>query len=132
MRYASTETRYTWTYEHLHVAGFTQDPNFFRYTRGRFVRDEASEMARRSIHFSVDELAVVAASAVGSTACVKFEKYAEGMYNKAFLLTMDNGVQVVAKLPNPNAGRPHFTTASEVATMEYVSRPAYTSEDRKL
>ncbi|PGH18010.1 hypothetical protein AJ80_04631 [Polytolypa hystricis UAMH7299] len=57
------------TYEHLRVAGFTQDPKFFRYTRGRFVRDEAFEMARRSIHFNV-----VAASAVGSTACVKFEK----------------------------------------------------------
>ena len=26
----------------------------------------------------------------------------------------------MAKVPNPNAGRPHFTTASEVATMEFV------------
>ena len=42
------------------------------------------------------------------------------MYNKAFLLSMDDGVQVVAKIPNPNAGRPHMTTASEVATMEFV------------
>lgn len=125
----------------LHVHGltsiyalpeFTQDPNFFRYTRGRFVRDEASEMARRSIHFNVDELALVEASAVGSTACVKFEKYLDGMYNKAFLLTMDNGVQVVAKLPNPNAGRPHFTTASEVATMEFVRCPAYPFQHRKF
>ncbi|KAK2861443.1 hypothetical protein FQN49_004186 [Arthroderma sp. PD_2] len=99
---------------------FTQDPNFFRYTRGRFVRDEASEMAQRSVQFNVDELARVAASAVGSTPCVKFEKYPDGMYNKAFELIMDNGVQVVAKLPNPNAGRPRFTTASEVATMEFM------------
>lgn len=36
-------------------------------------------------------------------------------------MKMDDGKEVVAKLPNPNAGRPHFTTASEVATMEYVS-----------
>lgn len=42
------------------------------------------------------------------------------MYNKAILLTMDNGTQVVAKVPNPNAGKPHFTTASEVATMDFV------------
>lgn len=97
-----------------------QDPNFFHYTRGRFIRDEACEMAGRSISFNVDELAIVAASAVGAKACVKFEKYPDGMYNKVFGLTMDNGVQVVAKLPNPNAGRPHFTTASEVATMEFV------------
>jgi hypothetical protein len=34
---------------------------------------------------------------------------------------MDDGRQVVAKIPNPNAGRPHFTTASEVATMDFVS-----------
>jgi hypothetical protein len=34
---------------------------------------------------------------------------------------MDDGQEVVAKVPNPNAGTPHFTTASEVATMEFVS-----------
>ena len=33
---------------------------------------------------------------------------------------MDDGKEVIAKLPNPNAGRAHFTTASEVATMDYV------------
>ena len=43
------------------------------------------------------------------------------MYNKALLLTMDDGTQAVAKVPNPNAGRPHFTTASEVATMDFSS-----------
>jgi hypothetical protein len=48
-------------------------------------------------------------------------KYREGLYNKAFLITFDNGSEVVAKLPNPNAGPRFFTTASEVATMDYVS-----------
>jgi len=33
---------------------------------------------------------------------------------------MEAGTQVVAKIPNPNAGQPHLTTASEVATMEFV------------
>jgi hypothetical protein len=42
------------------------------------------------------------------------------MYSKALLLTVENGARVVAKVPNPNAGRPHFTTASEVVTMEFV------------
>ena len=36
------------------------------------------------------------------------------------LLTMEDGTEVVAKVPNPNAGQPHFTTASEVATMDFV------------
>lgn len=48
-------------------------------------------------------------------------KYREGQYNKAFLLTFDNGSEVVAKLPNPNAGPRRWTTASEVATIDYVS-----------
>ncbi|EAW07044.1 uncharacterized protein ACLA_087500 [Aspergillus clavatus NRRL 1] len=47
-------------------------------------------------------------------------KYREGQYNKTFLLTLDNGSEVVAKLPNPNAGPNVLTTASEVATMDYV------------
>lgn len=33
---------------------------------------------------------------------------------------MDNGAEVFAKLPNPNAGPAHFTVASEVATRELV------------
>lgn len=33
---------------------------------------------------------------------------------------MDNGYEVIAKLPNPNAGPPHYTTASEVATVNFV------------
>jgi hypothetical protein len=48
-------------------------------------------------------------------------KFPEGQYNKAFLLTFDDKSEVVAKLPNPNAGPPILTTASEVATMEFVS-----------
>lgn len=40
--------------------------------------------------------------------------------NKVFLITMNDGKEVIAKLPNPNAGRAHFTTASEVATMDFV------------
>jgi hypothetical protein len=46
------------------------------------------------------------------------------MYNRVLLLSMDNGMEVVAKIPNPNSGQPHFTTASEVATMKFVSSPA--------
>lgn len=48
-------------------------------------------------------------------------KYREGQYNKAFLLTFNDGTDVVAKLPNPNAGPNVLTTASEFATMDYVS-----------
>lgn len=35
-------------------------------------------------------------------------------------MTMENGKQVVAKVPNPNAGQAQLTNGSEVATMEFV------------
>ena len=83
--------------------------------------DEAEQMAQRHVRFDMNELARVAADTVGATECVDIEKCPDGMYNKAFLFTMDNGKQVIGKVPNPNAGLPHFTTASEVATMDFVS-----------
>lgn len=94
--------------------------DYFRFTRDRFVSDEQHEMSQRYVRFNLAELARYAAKAVGSESCIGVEKYPDGMYKKAFLLTMDDGAQVVAKVPNPNAGRPHFTTASEVATVEFV------------
>ena len=50
----------------------------------------------------------------------KVLKLIEGLHNKAFIFTMDNGMEVVAKLPNPNAGPARYTTASEVATRTMV------------
>lgn len=50
-------------------------------------------------------------------------KCAEGLHNKGFILTMDNGCEVFAKLPNPNAGPARFTIASEIATRKLVRLP---------
>jgi hypothetical protein len=36
---------------------------------------------------------------------------------------MNKGNEVIAKVLNPNAGRPYFATASEVATMDFVRAP---------
>ncbi|ORY16031.1 hypothetical protein BCR34DRAFT_640576 [Clohesyomyces aquaticus] len=47
-------------------------------------------------------------------------KLHEGNFNKMFLITGDGGRELVAKIPNPNVGQTHFTTASEVATMDHV------------
>lgn len=97
--------------------------DYFRFTRGRFVCNEAFEMAQRYIRFDMNALSKIAANAVGSDFCVAVEKYPDGMYNKTFLFTTNDGSQVVGKVPNPNAGKPHFTTASEVATMDFVCCP---------
>jgi hypothetical protein len=68
----------------------------------------------------MNELAQVAAKSIGASHCVGIEKCPDGLYNKAYIFTMDNGHQVIGKVPNPNAGVPHHTTASEVATMDFV------------
>lgn len=96
--------------------------DLFNYTRGRFVRDEEYEMSQRRVRFNVNELARCATEAIGARSCVSVEKYPDGMYNKSMLLTMDDGSQVVAKVPNPNAGVPHFTTASEAKLRQWVSQ----------
>ncbi|QDS77893.1 hypothetical protein FKW77_000546 [Venturia effusa] len=90
------------------------------YTRGRFVCNERYELSQRCVRFNVAELTRRAVEAVRARTCVSISKYPDGMYNKAMLLTMDNGSRVVAKVPNPNAGLPHFTTASKVATMHFA------------
>ncbi|KAH1351200.1 hypothetical protein KXW98_000285 [Aspergillus fumigatus] len=95
---------------------------WFRYTRGRFLSNETHEMAIRYVKFNMDELVKHAAESVGlsSAQCVRVEKFPDGMFNKTFLFTMQDGTQVVGKVPNPNAGRAHYTTASDVATMDFV------------
>lgn len=67
-----------------------------------------------------ERLARIAAEWMGATHCTSIQKYPDGMFNKAFLMSMDNGREVVAKVPNPNSGIPHLTTAREVATMNFV------------
>lgn len=104
----------------LQNAVMPEPAELFNFTRGRFVRNETHEMTIRHRSYNVEELTRVAMTATDAQQCVQVTKYADGMHNRALLLTMDNGSQVVAKIPNPNAGQAHFTTASEAATMDYV------------
>jgi hypothetical protein len=97
----------------------------YAYTSGRWLWNEKYQLDRRYVKFNLQELLQVSAQAVGARFCVKVEKLPEGNFNKVFLITIDDGRELIAKLPNPNAGRPHFTTASEAATMDYVWAPRF-------
>ena len=77
-------------------------------------------MAERFVRFNVPELMRIAAMAVGRNRCVDMVKFTEGGFNKIFLLTMDDGYEVIARVPTPIAGPPHYMTASEVATMDFL------------
>lgn len=91
-----------------------------RFTSGRWLWNEQEQLSRRHVNFYLSALLRLAASAVGSKSCIHVLKLSEGQYNKVFQITMDDGKEVITKLPNPNAGTPHFATASEVATMHFV------------
>lgn len=107
------------------MIGDRDNSDFFRFTRGRFLSDESHQLSQTYVQFEIDELARLAVRTAeiasdGSRKCMNIEKLPDGMHNKAIRFTMDNGFQVVGKVPNPNAGQAHFTTASEVATMDFV------------
>lgn len=100
-----------------------KDEGLFTFTRGRFLYDEDCQMAQRTVRFSMRELARAAAASISADRCVGVRKYPDGLYNKAYLFRMDDGREVFGKVPNPNAGLPHYTTSSEVATMDFVGIP---------
>ncbi|KAK6823145.1 hypothetical protein RU639_005913 [Aspergillus parasiticus] len=74
----------------------------------------------RYVKFNLNSLCHLVATPFGdATKCVRVVKL-EGSFNKALLLTMDDGNEVIAKIPCPNAGPPSLTTASEVATLKFL------------
>lgn len=94
--------------------------DLFRYTSGRWLINEEHQLKQRYVKFNMANLCSEAAALFGpETKCVHIVKL-EGNFNKAFLLTMDNGNEVVAKIPCPNAGPRLLTTASEVATLKFL------------
>ncbi|PGH18880.1 hypothetical protein AJ80_04298 [Polytolypa hystricis UAMH7299] len=94
---------------------YDDSSDYYRYTTGRWLFNE-------SLQFNISALAAIATRCLGHepASCIKIEKLPEGNFNKSLLLTMANGSQVIARVPNPNSGIPHFTTASEVATMDFA------------
>lgn len=69
------------------------------------------------------ELQDIATKSVDALRCVNIVKLAEGSFYKVFRLVMDNGKVAIVRVPNPNAGPAYYTTASEVATMDFVYHP---------
>ena len=102
----------------LHSDRHGGDP-LFSYASGRWLWDEAAQLLKRYQPFNTEELKKTAARAVNAKFCVNITKLPEGSYNKVFLLTLDNGVQVIARIPNPYLAQ-NFVTASEVATLDFL------------
>ncbi|TVY67451.1 Altered inheritance of mitochondria protein [Lachnellula suecica] len=99
------------------------EDDLYKYTRHRWAINESSRLEERYLKFDLQALlkaAVAACFSNGARYCTKILKCKEGMNNKAYILTMDNGTEVLAKLPNPCAGPSFYITASEVATRTFL------------
>jgi aminoglycoside phosphotransferase (APT) family kinase protein len=74
----------------------------------------------RYAKFRPIELQWIAGEAVQQDYCPDITKFAEGGFNKVFLLRAKNSREVIARIPTPIAGPPYYITASEVATMNFL------------
>lgn len=93
--------------------------DLFRYTNGHFLIDEKLQFGRRYVKFDLDRLCDIAASVGDSRSPISAVEKLEGGFSKALLMRRENGTELIAKLPCPNAGPALYTTASEVAVMQY-------------
>ena len=75
--------------------------------------------AERRRIFNVDGLCQLAAQSVDRSPddIVDLKNFAEGGFNRSFLITMDGGFQMVVRIPYPIMIPKYFAVASEVATM---------------
>lgn len=97
-----------------------QQDELFSYTSGRYLYNEQRRLAERYVEFNIEELKAVAAESVGRKRVSHMKKLAEGGFNRVFLLTMDDGFEVIVKIPCHLTVPKHFTTESEVATLDFL------------
>ncbi|KLO09775.1 hypothetical protein SCHPADRAFT_943361 [Schizopora paradoxa] len=108
-------------YLHRRSAALRCNENdLFEYTSLRWLCNDEIQRSRRYIRFDVDALCEIAAKACNAEECVSVRKIDEGSFNRILGLTLNDGREVIARLPFPMAGPPHLLTASEVATLDFV------------
>lgn len=99
--------------------------DLFKYTNGRFLAEEEDQRSKRFVRFDVDRLCDVIAgiSGTGALPVSTIEKM-EGGFSKALLMKTVDGSEYIVKIPCPNAGRPMYCTASEVAVLDFGEIPS--------
>lgn len=104
---------------HFSTSPVAHREEFFQNTSRRWIFNETDRLNERYVKFRPTELQRIAGEAVQDH-CPDIAKLAEGGFNKVFLLRSKNGRELIARIPTPIAGPPHYTTASEVATMDFL------------
>ncbi|EEP82161.1 predicted protein [Uncinocarpus reesii 1704] len=96
------------------------DRELFTYTSGRYLYNEKLRLAERHIEFNIDALKAIAARCVDRQSVSSMKKLAEGGFNRVFVLTMNDGFEVIVKIPYLLTVPRKLTTESKVATMDYL------------
>jgi hypothetical protein len=58
---------------HSFRSDWNSNDEFFKFTRGQFVVEEAKNLRRREINFDLNKLAQVAADSVGAAQCISIK-----------------------------------------------------------
>ena len=104
----------------LYAQGKQVSPDhLFRYNTGRFIVNEEYELAKRFSPFNLDELCKIVSSVPSVASPIRRIEKKEGGYNKALLVTAENGRTVIAKVPCRNIVPKQYGTASEVAVLRF-------------
>lgn len=91
----------------------------YQYTSGYWMCNDSEHRKARSVTFNIAAFCRIAAEAAGAKAVTDMVKISESL-NRVFLVRFDTGYEAIAKFPTSLAGPPHFATASEVATIDFL------------
>ncbi|PYI31373.1 putative mitochondria protein Fmp29 [Aspergillus indologenus CBS 114.80] len=105
---------------HLSTSPPALHEELFRNTSRRWIFNETDRLNERFVKFQPAELQRIAGEAVQHDYCPHISKLAEGGFNKVFTLQARDGREVIARIPTPIAGPLYYTTASEVAIMDFL------------
>ncbi|KAL8662773.1 MAG: hypothetical protein Q9168_008206 [Polycauliona sp. 1 TL-2023] len=94
----------------------------FRDTSHRWLWNESARKAERYLEFNVLALKTAAARAMNRAEyeVVIIRKHGEDSSKRTFTLTWLNGYELLAEMPLPEMVTKRYTTASAVATMDYI------------
>ncbi|CCM01418.1 uncharacterized protein FIBRA_03469 [Fibroporia radiculosa] len=79
------------------------ESELFNYTSGRFLANETLRLRERSLIFNIPGLVKIIARTqrCQPEAIAGFRKLGDGSLNRAFLITLESGLQLVARIPYP-------------------------------
>lgn len=103
-------------------SGIAANYDLYSYTSGRFLFDESLRLHERYVEFDHIALLRETEKFVGRDhgRATHIAKLAEGGFNHVFLIKMDDGLEVVAKIPYRFTGPKYYATASDAATLCFL------------